>query len=88
MARDLSENSKRKIETCARLTFVDSDDEGVRRQGDKPAVAVNQVGHVFSSGQRCSGDREWLRAHTRTQIQTHISTECCFTVIQSELYRR
>lgn len=79
-----SENSKRKIETVpTRLTFVHPDDEGVRRQGDQPAVAVNQVGHVFSSGQRCSGDCERLRTHTSTHTQ--ISTDSCFTVIQSRV---
>lgn len=84
MASRPSENSKREIETVpTRLTFVHSDDEGVRRQGDQPAVAVNQVGHVFSSGQRCSGDCERLRTHTSTHTQ--ISTDGCFTVIQSRV---
>lgn len=41
-------------------TFVDSDNEGMSSRGDKPAVTVNQVSHIFCCSKRCCGDCERL----------------------------
>lgn len=56
-------------------TFMDSDNEGVSRRGDEPAVAVNQVRHVFCCSQRCRGDCKGLYTHTNTHTHTHTDVD-------------
>lgn len=53
------------------LTFLHTDDEGMRFVWEESAVTIDQVSQVLGHGQRCRRHRERLQTHANILILCH-----------------